>query len=164
MFKMKISPPVRARHTYTQTLTGPPEVVFPLLCPVREVEWVDGWEPKLVISASGVAELDCVFIMPDQPNDSIWVVTQWNPQTHFIEFIKVTPELAVGQIEIQVRPGEANQTVADISYAYTALSQAGEQFIERFTQEYYTTFMQAWEAELNHFLTTGQKRPGKPHH
>jgi hypothetical protein len=160
---VKISPPVRAKHTYTQTLAGPPEAVFPLLCPVREAEWVDGWEPKLVISASGVAELDCVFIMPDQPSDSIWVVTQWDPQTHFIEFIKVMPGLAVGRIKIRLRSGEANQALADISYAYTALSEAGEHFIKHFTEEYYTTFMQAWEAELNHFLTTGQKISGKPH-
>ena len=160
---MKLSPPIRAKHSYTQTLAGPPEIVFPLLCPVREMEWVEGWEPKLVISASGVAELDCIFVMPDQPNDSIWVVTQWHPQTHFIEFIKVTPGLAVGRIEIQLRPGEADQTLADITYAYTALSQAGEHFVEHFTEEYYTTFMQTWETELNYFLTTGQKRPAEPH-
>lgn len=160
---MKTSPPVRAKHSYTQTLAGPPEAVFPLLCPVREAEWVDGWEPKLVISASGVAEQDCLFIMPDQPNDSIWVVTQWTPQTHFIEFIKVTPGLAVGRIEIQLRPEGPDQTLADITYAYTALSETGEHFIEHFTGEHYINFMRAWEAELNHFLTIGQKRPAEPH-
>lgn len=36
-------------------------------------------------------------------------------------------------------------------------------FIEQFTAEHYTAFMQAWEAELNYFLTTGQKKAGNPH-
>jgi hypothetical protein len=160
---MKISSPVRVKHTYTQTLAAPPEVVFPLLCPVREAEWVAGWDPRLVISASGVAELDCIFIMPGQPHEAIWVVTRWEPQDYFIEFLKITPGVTVGRIDIQLRPGEAQQTLAEVSYAYTALSEAGEQFIEQFTAEHYTAFMHEWEAELNHFLTTGQKKAGNPH-
>lgn len=155
---MKISPPIRVKHTYTQTLAGPPEAVFPLLCPVREAEWVSGWDPRFVISNSGVAELDCTFVMPDQPHDAVWVVTQWNPQVHYIEFVKVMPEVAVGRIEIRLRPGLANQTLAEVSYAYTALSEAGERLVENFTETHYTIFMQEWELELNHFLTTGQKR------
>ncbi|MCL4299269.1 MAG: hypothetical protein KJ077_26275 [Anaerolineae bacterium] len=160
---MKISPPIRIKHSYTQTLAGPPEAVFPLLCPVREAEWVNGWDPRLVISESGVTELDCVFVMPDRPHDAVWVVTQWEPHVYHIEFLKVMPEVAVGRIEIRLRPGEANQTLAEVSYAYTALSEAGERLVTGFTEEYYTAFMQEWEAELNHFLLTGQKRPGESH-
>lgn len=161
---MKISRPIRVKHTYTQTLAGSPSTVFPLLCPVRETEWVNGWEPNLVISESGVAELDCIFIMPDQPHESIWVVTQWEPTAYYIEFVKVTPGLLVGRIEIRLQAGAAGQTLAEVSYSYTALSEAGERFVESFTEAHYAAFMQAWEAELNHFLTTGQKRPGGLHH
>lgn len=160
---MKISTPVRVKHTYIQTLTAPPKTVFPLLCPVREAEWVDGWDPRLIISKSGAAELDCVFIMQGHPHETIWVVTRWEPQNFLIEFLKVTPGVTVGRIDIRLRPGETEQTLAEVSYAYTALSQVGERFVEQFTTEHYTAFMQAWEAELNHFLTTGQKKAGKPH-
>jgi hypothetical protein len=76
----------------------------------------------------------------------------------------VIPEVAVGRIEIRLRPGEANQTLAEVSYAYTALGDAGEHLVKGFTEEHYIAFMQEWEAELNHFLCTGQKRPGgSPH-
>jgi hypothetical protein len=34
----------RVTHTYTQKLDATPERVFPLLCPVREAEWADGWQ------------------------------------------------------------------------------------------------------------------------
>jgi uncharacterized membrane-anchored protein YhcB (DUF1043 family) len=102
--------------------------------------------------------------MPDQPHDAVWVVTQWEPQAYHIEFLKVMPDVAVGRIEIRLQSGEANQTQAEVSYAYTALSEAGERLVNHFTEEHYAAFMQEWEAELNHFLLTGQKRPGgSPH-
>jgi len=28
---------------YAQNIHAPPQAVFPLLCPVREGEWLDGW-------------------------------------------------------------------------------------------------------------------------
>ncbi len=33
-----------------------PEVVFPLLSPVREAEWIDGWSCEMIHSESGLAE------------------------------------------------------------------------------------------------------------
>ncbi|MBI5030706.1 MAG: hypothetical protein HZB51_09275 [Chloroflexi bacterium] len=95
--------------------------------------------------------------MPDQPQDAIWVVTQWNPREFFVEFIKVIPGFTVGEIEIQLRQGMNDQTFAEISYSFTALSQKGVEFVEQFTVERYETFMQEWESELNHFLQTEAK-------
>lgn len=149
---MKISKPVRVRRSYTQSIKGRPDQVFPLLCPVREVEWVQGWDPRLVISESGVIERDCLFVMPDQPSESIWVTTRWEPDRHSLEFIKVTPGLAVGRIEVSLEASGEEETSAHVSYEYTALGYAGEQFVARFTEEHYEAFMREWERELNTFL------------
>ncbi|MFZ0449582.1 MAG: hypothetical protein WAL98_10080 [Desulfatiglandaceae bacterium] len=149
---MKISRPVKVRHTYTQTLVAPPAAVFPLLCPVRETEWVKGWNPKLVVTESGYVEQDCVFVMPDRPDDSIWVVTKWDPDRYLVRFVKVTPGLTVGKIEIRLRPTEGGRTYADVTYGYTALSNAGEAFVEAFTRDQYVGLMREWETELNRFL------------
>jgi hypothetical protein len=154
---MEISKPLRAHRTYTQTLNAPPERVFPLLCPVREAEWANGWNPRRVIAESGLAELGCVFITPDMPHDSIWVVTQWKPEEFFVEFTKVTPEFTVGIIEIRLRRGNGVRTLADISYCFTALSRDGSEFVEQFTDEYYEDFMKEWESEINYYLSTGTK-------
>ena len=51
----------RGAHEYIQTNYAAPEKVFPLLCPVREADWIPGWQYELVYSESGVAELGCVF-------------------------------------------------------------------------------------------------------
>jgi hypothetical protein len=53
---MKVMQPCRVTRTYLQKIQAPPEEVFPLLCPVRETEWVRGWDPIVVYSHSGLAE------------------------------------------------------------------------------------------------------------
>jgi hypothetical protein len=156
--RMEIIDPIKVSRTFTQSIIAPPKIVFPLLCPVREVEWANGWNPRLVISASGVVEPGCIFIMPDKPNDSVWVVTQWNPDSFFVEFIKVTPGFTVGKIVIQLHSGDNNATLADITYCYTALSLAGSEFVKQFTEDHYKSFMREWESEINHFLKTGKKK------
>ncbi len=67
---MRVEKPNRVSWCYTQHLDAPPELVFPLLCPVRETEWVIDWKPKVVFSESGLAEADCVFITPGIPFNS----------------------------------------------------------------------------------------------
>jgi hypothetical protein len=37
-----INTPNRVKHSYTQSINGTPEQVFPLLCPVGELDWAPG--------------------------------------------------------------------------------------------------------------------------
>lgn len=156
---MEISAPVRVSRQYAQHINGTPQEVFPLMCPVREVDWVNGWLPRLVLSESGLVERDCIFVMPGEPNDSIWVVTDWRPDDFAVDFVKVTPGLTVGQIQIRLRALRDGHTRSDVTYAHTALSPAGEQFVAAFTDEHYDGFMKEWELELNHYLEHGTLRP-----
>ena len=47
---------------FVHRVPAPPAEVFPLLCPVREHDWVEGWQAEVLHSESGVAELGCVFL------------------------------------------------------------------------------------------------------
>ena len=154
---MKITTPQRVAHTYTQRLSGTPADVFPLLCPVRECDWVNGWDPRLVITSSGAAERDCIFFTGPQDNEAIWLVTEYEPPKR-IEFIKVNPRETAARITIHLR-ADGDATLAEITYAYTALTALGENVVTEFTPAYYQSFMQAWEDQLNHYLRTGTKLP-----
>ncbi len=154
---MKVTRPHRKKHAYTQTLNAPPADVFPLLCPVREVEWVRGWAPSLVLSESGVAEADCVFITPGDPADTIWTVTRHEPERFRLEMVMVTPGRLVSKLEISLAEKDGGRTAADISYTHTSLGPQGDDFLETFTEDWYRKFMQEWETEMNHFLATGTK-------
>jgi hypothetical protein len=48
----------RIIRSYTQHIEARPEDVFPLLCPVREADWLAGWMDglEMVHSGSGLAE------------------------------------------------------------------------------------------------------------
>jgi hypothetical protein len=152
---MTVSSPVRAVRSYTQRLLAPPEVVLPLLCPVRECDWAVGWAPTAVWSTSGVIELDCVFITPGAP-EAIWVVTRLEPAAHLVEMVKVTPGVTVCRLTIQLSPTEFG-CFAEVCYRHTSLGPAGDRFVAQFTNERYRRFMQQWELELNYYLATGHK-------
>jgi hypothetical protein len=153
---MNIAKPHRVTRSYTQSLIAGPDEVFPLLCPVREAEWVNGWHPRLVLTESGCAENDCVFVTAAGPQEAIWVITRHDPAGHRLEIVKVIPGIVVGKITVQLEAAATGST-ADISYGFTALGPDGDRVVREFTQEHFDDFMATWETELNHFLTTGEK-------
>jgi hypothetical protein len=60
----------------TMRVAAPPADVFPLLCPVRERDWIPAWEAEVLYSRSGLAELGCVFVTrPSGGRRVAWVVT-----------------------------------------------------------------------------------------
>jgi hypothetical protein len=151
---VKIVQPNRVTRSYTQRLEASPERVFPLLCPVREADWITGWDPRLVITASGVAEPDCVFVTRGAPADAIWFVTRHVAADGFVEMLKITPGLTACRLTIRVRPS-AGGAEADVTYSHTSLGPAGDEFVAAFTDAHYRAFMQDWEARLNHYLRHG---------
>ncbi len=154
---MRVEKPNRVSWSYTQHLEAPPERVFPLLCPVREMEWVNDWKPKTVITESGLAEAGCVFITPGIPEDALWLMTEHDVENHHLEIIKFIPGVVVGRITISLAPAGEAESSAEITYAYTALSDHGNRALEEFTREHFEGFMKSWEMELNHYLRTGKK-------
>jgi len=153
--ELDVGPPRRKKRCYTQTIHAEPRKVFPLLCPVRELEWVPGWSPDWVRSDSGFAEEGCVFQTPGEPAPAIWVVTRCDPKNYRVEMIKVTPGHTVGRIEISLEAAGDSGTRARVCYEFTAIGPAGDQFIEEFTEQWYERFMQGWERAINHYLETG---------
>ena len=155
---MKIAKPIRATRTYTQNLVAPPSAVFSLLCPVREADWIQGWDPPLVISSSGVAEPDCVFVTSAQPSNAVWYITRHEPEASFVEMIKITPSVTACRLTIQLRPA-AIGCEARITYSHTSLGPQGDEFVASFTEKHYREFMKDWESKINHFLRHGTALP-----
>jgi hypothetical protein len=90
----------RFTHEYTHNV-APPETVFPLLCPVREADWVPGWRYRLIYSESGIAEYGCVFITPNEDGtETTWVVTDYDPPSFRIAYAWVNPGLVAALDQI----------------------------------------------------------------
>jgi hypothetical protein len=121
---------------------------------VREADWIEGWDPLLVLSQSGVAERDCVFLTGTTHREAIWYVTRHEPENAFVEMLKITPSVTACKLTIQVG-GVEGGSEAEITYAHTSLGPEGDTFIASFTEDHYRQFMRDWEAKMNHFLTHG---------
>ena len=151
---MRITKPNRVTRTFAQRLVAEPSRVFPLLCPVREADWIDGWDPLTVFSESGIAEPDCVFLTEASPINAVWYITRHEPSNGFVEMIKISPHVTACRLTIQLRPVEAGSE-ATITYAHTSLGPDGDTFIASFTEEHFQQFMRDWEARMNHYLVHG---------
>lgn len=151
---MKIAKPNRVTRTYVQRLVAEPAHVFPLLCPVREADWIEGWDPRVVFTVSGVAEPDCVFTTTAQPFDAIWYITRHEPDHGFVEMLKITPQVTACKLIIQLRPA-AGGCEATITYSHTSLGPDGDVFVASFTEHFYRQFMRDWESRINHYLMHG---------
>lgn len=143
---------VRAAHSYEMRLRARPEEVFPLLCPVREHEWVDGWQARIVFSNSGFAELGCVFTTA-LPGDAerVWTVSRYEPP-RAIGFVVVAPGSHVMTIEVRLRGGdEDDRTVAEWTYVFTSLSESGDAVVAGGGHAHQAR-MRGLEAMLGRFL------------
>ena len=145
-------------RSYVQQIDFPPDAVFPLLCPVREAEWLDGWDYELIYSASGYAEKDCVFKSKHvgEP-DTIWLITEHDTENYRIGFARVTPGSRVAKVEIGLRENADGTTSAEVTYVVTALSEEGNRFVEGYTEESFRRAMRWWEQSMNHYLKRGEK-------
>jgi hypothetical protein len=155
-----ISKPRRVKHSYTQSINGTPGQVFPLLCPVRETDWIPGWTTDWVISESGLAEQHCIFQTPPRPGGggqpTVWVITRHDADAFEVEMIKVTPAFTVGHLQISLAARGETGTSATIAYEFTSLGALGDKYLEGFTAQWYEAFMQVWERQMNHYLETGE--------
>ena len=151
----------KARHVtkdFRQTICALPDKVFPLLCPVREAEWLDGWQHTMIYSRSGLVEEGAVFSTPrDGEPDTVWVVSKHDPSTYRVEFTRFTYQSRTCVLKIAVLPRDEGSSYLDIEYIYTGISPAGNQFIDALTDDIFLADMTHWEDSLNHFLKTGKR-------
>ena len=144
-------------RTFTQRIEASPDRVFPLLCPVREAEWLDGWTYRLLRSKSGLAEEGCVFrtVLPGEP-ETIWIVTRHEPEAGRVDFARVTAGQVATRLAIRVRPAGACESSVEITYEFTPTSPAGERVIaRRHSEDAFRKSMEWWERSMNHYLETG---------
>jgi len=112
----------------TMRVAAPPADVFPLLCPVRERDWIPGWEAEVLLSRSGLAEPGCVFVTrPSEGRRLAWVVTRHEPP-RAIAFAVFHGDV-VETLAIELAP-VAEGTELVWSRAYTGLEPAGNGWIE----------------------------------
>ena len=146
----------RTIKSYTMNLDAGADDIFPLLCPVREYDWIQPWQCEMVYTDSGRAELDCVFKtnFPDDGPEDTWVVSRYEPPKH-IEFVRINPIRSI-RYSIDVIQQDDGSAQAIWKQVITGLNYEGDQFVAGFTDEAYYSEMRILQNMINHFLRTGE--------
>ncbi|MCP4373873.1 MAG: hypothetical protein GY797_38090 [Deltaproteobacteria bacterium] len=148
----------RIKRTYRQTINGTSDKVFQLLCPVREAEWLDGWWYNMIYSESGLVEEGAVFSTRyDGEADTVWIVTKHDSKTYEVEFTRFAHNSRTCVLKIAVKSKDENRSYVDVSYTYTGITPAGNDFIDNFTEEAFLEAVIFWEKSMNYFLETGER-------
>ncbi len=143
--------------SYVQQIEGEPSEIFPLLCPERETEWLDGWEYEMVYSKSGLAEENAVFkTSGDGEHDIYWMVSRYEPSSRIIEFVRFNVPERIVKIAIKVQERQGGSTPVEISYTYMALSEEQNEYIINTLPSEFEQSMIWWEKSMNHSLKTGE--------
>ena len=143
-------------HACDFTVPAPLERVFPLLCPVREYDWIPTWQGELLHSVSGVAEEDCVFrtAVPFGAGSMTWVVSRYEPPVR-IEFTCFLPDFYVFRLKIALT-ASAGATRLDWTRRWLAVGSLGEAWLAAQSEVEQRKMIDTLRQLLTHYLATGK--------
>jgi hypothetical protein len=119
----------RVHCTHTTEIHAPAGKIFTLLCPVREYEWIDGWDCSLVFTGSGTNEEGCIFIeaimgpvLAGSPVSSTWITNRYDEENRHIQFVIFVHDLAVVRYDVTLTDRGNGLTRAEMKFEITAMN------------------------------------------
>lgn len=148
----------RIHEEVAHEIDFPAEDVFPLLCPVLEYEWLDGWECTMIYSESEIAEDNCVFTTQEFGMLGIWAITRFEPEAGLITYHLLYPEAGIMRIvDASVVDGNNGTSVLQWRISLIGLSEEGNSFIDFVvTPDYLESEFEYSKNAINHYLATGE--------
>ena len=147
----------RAVFKGKQNYSFPPEDVFPMLCPVREYEYLPPWECDIVYLDSGLAERGGVFTtLPHGEGDQkdVWVISR-HDKNQAIEFVRVNGLRSI-LYRFELQGTETGGTVVNWEQIITGLTEEGNRHVETLKQSDFTAMLAHMEELLQHYLATSK--------
>lgn len=141
----------RIVRTFNTVLTSSPDKVFPLLCPVREYDWIPQWKCDLIYTKSGYAELGCIFNTDlDGPIGSeTWVVCSYE-MNRLIGFVRSGTHTAM-RYNVSLEPHQ-DGCVIRWEQEITSLDSKGDMILTGITEDVYRKKMEHLNVLLEHYL------------
>lgn len=148
----------RRTFVHRTHLPAPPEAVFPLLCPVREYDWIPTWDCDLIHTDSGTAEEGCVFrtAAPSGEGTMTWVVTRHEPPRH-VEFACVATDGIVQRLLIDLVPRDGGTDLV-WTREQTPTTEAAGRWLAAVRPEDVEARTALLFARLSHYVATGTMR------
>jgi len=123
---------------------------FELFTPLGEKEWVGpSWDPQFRVPASGEMEPGAVFTTREPDGtETIWTTLSFDRALHQVSYLRTTPGSRVGRVDVCCQPAAELGTTAEMTYTFTALTPAGNDYLAAWTAERYAALMAEWEQKI----------------
>jgi hypothetical protein len=133
-------------------IQAPASEVFPLLCPVREYEWIPDWRCEMVYSRSGVAEREAMFLTRMMPfGKELWTCTLYEPPRR-IEYLLTHGSKIAMKLELELTE-EDGKAALDWTMRFTAVGGFwGRMLRARYEGEGFDAMMRQREGELAEYF------------
>ncbi len=115
-------------RTYVLVLHGDAARVCELFEPRGESKWAETWNPVFIHPSTGETVEGMVFATSHSVEpDTVWALSVYDPARFHLEYIRLNPSRQVARIVVRCQPAGRDVTQAEVTYAVTALSEAGNQ-------------------------------------
>jgi hypothetical protein len=138
----------RAIRSHAFFVALPMAEAFRLFEPEGERAWAQGWDPRYVYPADGRAESGMVFTTSHGSESTIWNLVRHDPAGGVVEYLRVTPGSRVATVLVQCADAGAGRTRVTVVYTFTALSEAGNDYVRAMDDAHYRTFIDGWETAI----------------
>lgn len=137
---------LRAQHSVTLPL--PIAQCQMLFTPAGEELWVEGWKPAYHHPTDGSTQRGMIFSTGSGEELTFWSLVDFErgPDRHFARYMRVTPALRSGFVEVECSEASAGSTRVQVSYEMTALTSAGRESLQAYAPENFARMIEAWRS------------------
>ena len=133
------------------TVELPPEQAMGLFTPEGECRWADDWDPQYP-EANRREGPGAVFTTGHGGHQTTWIMVDHGPGS--VRYARVTQGMTAGTVAVDIVGSGADSTRVRVTYDLTALTSAGESWLEAFDADY-DTAIRGWSTEI----AAGLQRP-----
>jgi hypothetical protein len=135
----------RAAYCHAITVPRPMPGALELFTPEGERAWAEGWDPKMLWPANGATTAGMVFTTDHGGEHTIWTMSRYEPAEGWVQYVRTTPGSRVGVVTVRCSAAGAASTRVEVDYDITALTEAGNAFLEDLTGEKFAAFIDSWK-------------------
>lgn len=126
------------------TVDLPPEQAMELFTPEGERRWADGWDPQYP-ETDRRGGPGAVFTTGHGGHQTTWITIDHSPGS--VRYARVTQGMTAGTVAVDVVGSREYSTRVRVTYDLTALTSAGESWLEAFDADY-DTAIGGWSTEI----------------
>jgi len=119
-------------------VSAEPGKVFPLLCPVREYEWIPTWKCDMILSKSGLNEKGSIFKTENSygAKTMIWTTQEFDPSTYTVRFTNFASSGFIVNLKINLFETEKPKACKAVwRYEFIPVSEEGDKAVAEISKK-----------------------------